>query len=141
MLPGYWQPACCASVQNRIKIHKNGFLTGAFSKHRILEAAQQKTVKTCIYGRMPGGRMKEIKYTLKDPLGLHARPAGQLVKAAAKYKCDIQIGTAVKMANAKRIIGVMALTLKQNDEVIMTFNGEDEEEAALACENFLRENV
>jgi phosphocarrier protein len=85
--------------------------------------------------------MKEIRYTLKDPLGLHARPAGQLVKTAQKYKCDIQIGTAAKMANAKRIIGIMALTLKQNDEVIMTFNGEDEEEAALNCENFLKENV
>jgi phosphocarrier protein len=85
--------------------------------------------------------MKELKYVLKDPLGLHARPAGQLVKAAAKFKCDIQIGKAAKMANAKRIIGVMALTLKQDDELVMTFNGEDEEEAAAFCEAFLKENV
>jgi len=67
--------------------------------------------------------MREIKYVLTDPLGLHARPAGQLVKAAAKYKCDVQLGTTAKMVNAKRIIGVMALSLKQGHELIMTFNG------------------
>ncbi|MDR0997883.1 MAG: HPr family phosphocarrier protein, partial [Treponema sp.] len=67
--------------------------------------------------------MKEIKYVLKDPLGLHARPAGQLVKVAAKYKCDIQLGRPVKMVNAKRIIGVMALSLKQGNELVMTFDG------------------
>jgi phosphocarrier protein len=85
--------------------------------------------------------MKEIKYVLKDPLGLHARPAGQLVKAAAKYKCAIQLGTAAKMVNAKRIIGVMALSLKQGNELVMSFDGEDEEEAAAACEAFLAANV
>jgi phosphocarrier protein len=85
--------------------------------------------------------MKEIKYVLKDPLGLHARPAGQLVKVAAKYKCDAQLGTTAKMVNAKRIIGVMALSLKQGHELIMRFEGEDEEEAATACEAFLTDNV
>ena len=85
--------------------------------------------------------MKEIKYVLKDPLGIHARPAGQLIKMAGKYKCDIQIGSNLKMVNAKRIIGVMALTLKQGDEVTLNFNGEDEEEAAAAIEQFLSENL
>jgi phosphocarrier protein len=85
--------------------------------------------------------MTEIKYVLKDPLGLHARPAGQLVKVAAKFKSDAQLGTAAKMVNAKRIIGVMGLSLKQGNELIMTFNGEDEAEAAAAAETFLEENV
>jgi len=85
--------------------------------------------------------MKEVKYTITDPLGIHARPAGQLVKAAGKYKSDIQIGTPGKMVNAKRIIGVMALSLKQGQELVMTFNGEDEEEAASFCKSFLEENL
>ena len=85
--------------------------------------------------------MKEIKYVLTDPMGLHARPAGQLVKAAGKYKSEIQMGTPEKMVNAKRIIGVMALSMKQGQELVMTFNGEDEEEAASFCENFLKENL
>ncbi|MDR2759398.1 MAG: HPr family phosphocarrier protein [Spirochaetaceae bacterium] len=85
--------------------------------------------------------MQEIKYVLKDKLGIHGRPAAQLVKRAAKFKCDVQIGSSVKMVNAKRIIGVMALTLKQGEECTMTFNGEDEEEAAAACKAFLEENL
>jgi phosphocarrier protein len=84
--------------------------------------------------------MKEIKYIINDELGLHARPAGLLVKMAAKYKCDIQLGTPVKMVNAKRIIGVMSLTLKKDTAMTMTFNGEDEEEAVTAVKAFLEEN-
>ena len=85
--------------------------------------------------------MQELKYVINDPLGLHARPAGLLVKMAAKYKSDIQIGAPAKMGNAKRIIGVMALTIKQNQELIMTFSGEDETEAAAAVKAFLEENL
>jgi phosphocarrier protein len=84
--------------------------------------------------------MTEIKYLIDDELGLHARPAGLLVKMAAKFKCDIQLGTPVKMVNAKRIIGVMSLTLKQGQEMTMTFSGEDEEEAVTAVKAFLEEN-
>ena len=84
--------------------------------------------------------MKEIKYVLTDPLGIHARPAGQMIKMAGKYNCDIQIGSAKKMVNAKRIIGVMALAVKQGDEVTLTFSGEDEEEAASAIGKFLADN-
>ena len=85
--------------------------------------------------------MKEIRYVLKDELGLHARPAGQLVKAVSAYQSDIQIGTAAKMVNAKRVMGVMGLALKQGDEMVMTFDGPDEDEAATAVEAFLKENV
>ncbi|MCL1813767.1 MAG: HPr family phosphocarrier protein [Treponema sp.] len=84
--------------------------------------------------------MQEIKYRIDDEMGLHARPAGLLVKLAAKYKSDIQLGTPAKMVNAKRIIGVMALTLKQGNDMTMTFNGEDEDEAANAVKAFLEEN-
>jgi phosphotransferase system HPr (HPr) family protein len=45
------------------------------------------------------------------------------------------------MVNAKRIIGVMALTLKQGEECTMTFDGEDEEAAAAFCKTFLEENL
>ncbi|MDR1930511.1 MAG: HPr family phosphocarrier protein [Treponema sp.] len=84
--------------------------------------------------------MTEIKYKIDDEMGLHARPAGLLVKMAAKYKCDIQLGTPAKMVNAKRIIGVMALTLKQGQEMTMTFDGEEEAEAVTAVKAFLEEN-
>jgi phosphocarrier protein len=85
--------------------------------------------------------MKENRYLIRDELGLHARPAGLLVKMAAKYKCDIQLGTPAKMVNAKRIIGVMALTLKQGREMTITFSGEDEETASAEIRAFLSENA
>ena len=84
--------------------------------------------------------MKEIKYVLKDPLGIHARPAGKMVRLAADYKCDIKFGPPEKMVNAKRIIGIMSLALKQGAEVKLSFSGEDEEEAAAAIGKFLEGN-
>ena len=85
--------------------------------------------------------MKKINYVITDELGIHARPAGKLVKAVAAFKCDIQIGHAEKMVDAKRVMGVMGLAMKQGDELTMTFDGDDEEAAAAAMEAFLQENL
>jgi len=85
--------------------------------------------------------MEEIKYVITDPLGLHARPAGQLVKQANAFECNIQLGTAVKMVDAKRIMGVMGLSLKQGNEITLTFDGDDEVLAAKEMKAFLAENL
>ena len=85
--------------------------------------------------------MTEIKYVITDELGIHARPAGMLVKQTEGFPCDIQIGSAQKMVNAKRIMGVMGLALKQGDELTMTFDGVDEERAAEAISAFLKNNL
>ncbi len=85
--------------------------------------------------------MKEIKYVFKAPMGLHGRPASMLATSASKYKCNIEVGNAAKMVNGKRVIGVMGLTMKQGDEVTMTFDGEDEEAAAVFFTEFLEQNV
>ncbi|MCE5235781.1 MAG: HPr family phosphocarrier protein [Clostridiaceae bacterium] len=85
--------------------------------------------------------MKEINYVITDAMGLHARPAGQLVKAAMGFKSDIQLGTPAKMANAKRIMGVMGLALKQGENLIITVNGDDEEAACKALNEFLKANL
>lgn len=86
-------------------------------------------------------KMIELKHVITDELGMHARPAGQLVKMCGAYECSIQIGTQDKMVDASRIFRVMSLALKQGDEFTMTFDGSDEAEAAGAVEAFLRENV
>ena len=85
--------------------------------------------------------MKEIKYVITDELGIHARPAGSLVKAVSGYQCDVKIGRPEKMVDAKRIMGVMGLAVKQNDEVTMTFDGADEDVAAAEMETFLKDNL
>ena len=85
--------------------------------------------------------MKEFTYTIKDPLGIHARPAGTLVKTAEKFSCDITIRKADKTADAKRIFSVMSLGVKEGDELKLTFSGTDEEDALSTIQNFLKENL
>lgn len=85
--------------------------------------------------------MISITYTITDELGIHARPAGSLVKAAAAFPCAIKIGTPDKMVDAKRIMGVMALALKFGAELTMSFDGDREKEAAESLSAFLKENL
>ena len=56
--------------------------------------------------------MKEFNYTITDPQGIHARPAGVLVKEAAKYQSTITLEKDGKTGDAKRIFAVMGLAAK-----------------------------
>lgn len=85
--------------------------------------------------------MKIVEYTVKDELGIHARPAGMLVKEAAQFKSSIKIAGPKKEVDAKRIMGVMSMGVKQGDTVKLTIEGEDEDAAAAALEKFLTENL
>ena len=85
--------------------------------------------------------MKEIKHIIKDELGIHARPAGLLVKLCGSFTCEIKAGRPDKMVDAKRVIGVMTLGMKCGDELHLTFDGPDEERAAADVETFLIENL
>ncbi len=85
--------------------------------------------------------MKEFQYTIKDELGIHARPAGQLVKVAAGFACNIQVTGPTKKADAKRIMAVMQLGVKQGHTVTVTCDGADEDAAAAALETFFKENL
>ena len=73
--------------------------------------------------------MKTVEYTIKDALGIHARPAGLLVKEAGKFASKIMIASPKKEVDAKRIMGVMSLGVKCGDTVKITIEGEDEAKA------------
>ena len=86
--------------------------------------------------------MKEFTYTITDPQGIHARPAGIFVKEAASYAdTTITIGKDGKDVDAKRILGVMSLGVKQGQEITVKCDGPDEEDAAAKLETFLKENL
>lgn len=85
--------------------------------------------------------MKEFKYVITDELGIHARPAGLLVKEAAKFQSDIKITKGEKEADAKRIFGIMGLAAKKGDEIVLTADGTDEADAITAIEEFLKANL
>ena len=56
--------------------------------------------------------MKNFEYTIKDELGIHARPAGMLVKEAKKYQSKITITKEGKSAEASKLMAVMSLVVK-----------------------------
>ena len=81
--------------------------------------------------------MKEFKHVINDPMGLHARPAGMLVKACAGYASTITINAPTGKADAKRLMGIMRLAAKQGMELTITVDGADEETAAAVLLAFL----
>ncbi len=85
--------------------------------------------------------MKEFNYVIKDELGIHARPAGLLVKEAAKFQSSVKLVKEGKEADAKRIFGVMGLGVKNGNEVTIKVEGADEAEAAAALEAFFQANL
>ena len=68
--------------------------------------------------------------------GLHTRPAATVVKMAAKYKCEFFISRDGMSINGKSIIGVMTLAAEEGAELILSFNCEDEEQAANEIINY-----
>ncbi|MBE5915669.1 MAG: HPr family phosphocarrier protein [Pseudobutyrivibrio ruminis] len=85
--------------------------------------------------------MKEFTYVVKDENGIHARPAGQLVKEAREYNSKIVMFAKDKEADLTKLIQVMALAVKQGDEIAITAEGEDEAAAIENIEAFVRENL
>lgn len=85
--------------------------------------------------------MKEFTYTITDPNGLHARPAGLLVKEAAKYTSSVTINCNGKSGDAKKIFSVMGLAAKGGDTINITVDGSDEDTAAAELEEFFKSNL
>ena len=85
--------------------------------------------------------MKEIKHVINDPLGMHARPAGMLVKAVAGYASKITVTAPTGTADAKRLMALMRLAAKQGMELTVTIEGADEAKAAEELKAFLAANL
>lgn len=85
--------------------------------------------------------MRDFTYTITDPEGIHARPAGLFVKEAAKFGCNVTIAKDGKEVDAKRIFGVMGLGVKCGQEIVLKTDGDQEDEAMEALSAFLKENL
>ena len=73
--------------------------------------------------------MIKEKVILQNETGLHARPAGELAKLAAIFKCNINLNANGKKVSAKSILGIMSLGIKASTEIEIECDGEDEEKA------------
>ena len=85
--------------------------------------------------------MKEFTYTITDPVGIHARPAGLLVKEAKQFGSTATIIKGDKSAKATSLMKLMGMGVKQGDTVTVQVEGDDEEACAAALEKFLKENM
>ena len=85
--------------------------------------------------------MKNFEYTIKDELGIHARPAGMLGKEAKKYQSKITITKEGKTAEASKLMAVMSLGVKCGQTVQIAVEGPDEEEAAAGIQAFFEANL
>ena len=86
--------------------------------------------------------MIQFSYTIRDELGIHARPAGQLAKVAKSFEPTvISITKEGKTVKASQLMKLMGLAIKKGHEITITVGGELEEEAAAAMKKFLEENL
>lgn len=85
--------------------------------------------------------MKTFNYTVTDEIGIHARPAGALAKEAKNYASVVTLECGGKTADARKLMAVMALGVKKGMEVTVQIEGEDEDAAAKAIEEFFRTNL
>ncbi len=85
--------------------------------------------------------MLSFNYTIKDPVGIHARPAGKLVKLASTFKSTITVSNNDKRADARKLFALITLGVKTNAVVHVTADGTDEIEAIKEIETFFKENL
>ena len=82
--------------------------------------------------------MKEFKFTVTDPVGIHARPAGVLVKAVKASGSTVNITKGDKTVDASRLMAVMSLGVKQGEEINISVEEDDRFEEIKA---FFEENL
>ena len=84
--------------------------------------------------------MKSFSYTVKDELGIHARPAGMLVKEVKNFKSKVTLEKDGKVIDAARLMAVMSMGVKKDQTVTITVEGTDEDAAYDALKSFFETN-
>ena len=86
--------------------------------------------------------MTTFNYTITDPVGIHARPAGLLVKEIKSFAGSaVTITKGEKSVNALKLMALMQMGIKQGDTVTVSIDGGDEAAVAAALENFFKSNL
>ena len=85
--------------------------------------------------------MKTFAHTIKDELGIHARPAGLLVKEAKKYESECTITKDGKTKKLTQLMMLMSLGVKQGETVTVTAEGADEDTAIEGLKAFFEANL
>ena len=78
--------------------------------------------------------------TVRNKLGLHARPAALFVQAVGKYKCKVQVAKGEVEVNGKSLMGLMMLAAEQGSQVRIRLTGNDAPAAMVDLENLFARN-
>ena len=85
--------------------------------------------------------MKQFEYTIHDPLGIHARPAGLLAKEAKKFTAVCTITKDGQTKKLTQLMMLMSMGVKQGDTVTVTADGADEDAAIAALKEFFETHL
>ena len=86
-------------------------------------------------------KMKSFSYTVKAELGIHARPAGMLVKEVKNFQSKVTLEKDGKSVDASRLMAVMGMGVKKDQTVTVTVEGDDEDAACDAIKAFFETNL
>lgn len=84
--------------------------------------------------------MKEFNYTINDPNGIHARPAGVLVKEVKGFESAITVWKGDASCDMKKLMKLMGMGIKQGDTITIKVEGPDEDAAVEAVKKAFEEN-
>ena len=86
--------------------------------------------------------MKSFDYVITDPVGIHARPAGILVKEVKNYKdSTVTLTKGDKSVNLLKLMALMQMGIKLGDKVTVSVEGGDEEAVCAKIEEFFKANL
>lgn len=85
--------------------------------------------------------MRTFDYTIKDELGIHARPAGILAKTAKALDSEIAISLGEKSVAATKLMALMGMGIKCGNTITVTINGGDEAASEKAMQEFFEANL
>lgn len=84
--------------------------------------------------------MLDKTYTLGNKLGIHARPAAEIVKIAGKFSSKVFLVSGAKRVDAKSLLMVMSLGAKNGTEITVQIEGDDEQAAMTALDELFANN-
>lgn len=85
--------------------------------------------------------MVSQKVKIKNPTGLHLRPAGILCKEAMNFQSRVTFNYRGNIANAKSVLSVLGACIKSGDEIELVCEGEDETDALQALVNIIEDGL
>lgn len=85
--------------------------------------------------------MRNFQYVIQDEIGIHARPAGLLVKEAKKYESKIVLSANGKSAEATKLMAVMGLGVQNGQTIEVVVEGADEDTAYEEMKAFFEQNL